>query len=152
MCVQVRHLIRMSIENDSGRDCGLNRRRMGAIYGFGICAIKGTDDSSVLEDTTAFIWEKIPVEDNEKLKKFLSKKYNKKLEDAIIEKNDGDNSIRVSTENDVILLKYIYKDFEKYKNDRYAVTIEINNKGRKSLITDYRYSDGMLRILYKQPK
>jgi len=28
MCVQVRHLIRMSIENDSGRDCGLNRRRM----------------------------------------------------------------------------------------------------------------------------
>ena len=31
MCTQVRHLIRMSTENDLGRDCGLNRRRMLAI-------------------------------------------------------------------------------------------------------------------------
>ena len=30
--VQVRHLIHMSIENDSGRDCGLNRRRIGTIW------------------------------------------------------------------------------------------------------------------------
>ena len=42
----------------------------GALYGFGICAIKGTDDSSVLEDTTVFTWEKIPGEDDENLKNF----------------------------------------------------------------------------------
>ncbi len=124
----------------------------GAIYGFGICAIKGTDDSSVLEDTTAFTWEKIPGEDDEKLKKFLNKKYNKKLVNAKIEKNDSNNIIKVSTEKDVILLKYAYKEFKKYKDDRYVVTVVINDKGKNPLITDYKYSDSRLRILDRPPQ
>jgi hypothetical protein len=125
----------------------------GALYGFGICAIKGTDDSSVLEDTTAFTWEKIPGEDDEKLTKFLKSKYNKKWGKAKIEKIDGDNIIKVSAEKDVILLEYVYKEFEKYKDDRYVVTVEINgNKTRHTLITDYKYCDNELRILSKKPK
>jgi hypothetical protein len=32
MYIQVKHLIRMSIENDLGMDCGLNRRRMNRSY------------------------------------------------------------------------------------------------------------------------
>ena len=44
------------------------------------------------------------------------------------------------------------KKSEEYKNDRYVVTIEINGKEKKSLITDYKYSDSMLRILEKKPR
>ena len=87
-----------------------------------------------------------------KLKKFLSK-YTKKLEDAKIEKNDSNDIIKVSTERDIILLKYVYKEFERYKDNRYVVTVEINGKaGRIPLITDYKYSDSMLRILHGKPK
>jgi hypothetical protein len=124
----------------------------GAIYSFGVCAIKGTNDSSVLEDTVAFTWEEIPGDDDEKLKKFLVKKYDVELENAKIEKYDNDNIIKVSTEKNIILLEYVYKEFEKYKDDRYAVTVKINGKGKKPLITDYRYSDGKLRILDKPPR
>ena len=124
----------------------------GAIYSFGICAIEGTDYSSVLEETTAFTWEAIPGDDDEKLKKFLIKKYSIELKDEKIEKYDSDNIIKISSEKNNILLEYVYKEYEKYKDDKYAVTVKINGKEKKPLITDYRYSDGKLRILERPPK
>ncbi|MGV8125840.1 MAG: hypothetical protein ACP5PV_01340 [Methanothrix sp.] len=123
----------------------------GAIYSFGVCAIEGTDYSSVLEDTTAFTWEEIPGNDNEKLKDFLAKRYGKELNDAKIEKNDNDNIIKVSTKDNIILLEYVYKELENYRNDRYTVTVKINGKEKKPLMTDYKYSDSKLRILKKKP-
>lgn len=123
----------------------------GAIYSFGVCAIEGTNYSSVLEDTTAFTWEEIPGKDNEKLKKFLAKKYNIELKNAKIKKNDSKNIIKLSTEENVILLEYVYNESEKYKNDRYTVVVKINGKGVKPLLTDYCYSNGKLRILKKTP-
>lgn len=123
----------------------------GAIYSFGVCAIKGTDDSSVLEDTTAFIWLKISWEDKEELEKLLTKKYGKKIEVTEIGKIDNNNSIRVSTKDDVFSLKYIFKENEKYTKDKYIVTVKRNDEKEKKLITDYRYRDQMLRILHKEP-
>lgn len=120
----------------------------GAIYGFGICAIEGTNYSSVLKDTTAFIWEDIPGNDEEKLKKFLIDKFNKDLKDAKIERNG--NVIKVYTDRDVILLEYINDTSKKYMADRYSITVNINGKKKNNLITEYRYSDEKLRIL-KRP-
>ena len=84
----------------------------GALYGFGVCALQGTNYESVIENRMVFSWNKIPEADNEKLLKFL--KINFGIDRGIpkIEKSEDDQIIKVSTGKNLILVKLVDKEVE----------------------------------------
>jgi len=98
----------------------------GALYGFGVCALQGTNFEQVLQNDTVFWWDNVPGEDNKNLINYIRDTLKiDLLQEVKIEKSDDDKTITISDENDHILMRY--------DNNKSQVSIECNGKRQKEL-------------------
>jgi hypothetical protein len=98
----------------------------GALYGFGICALQGTNFEQVLQNDTVFWWDNVPGEDNKKLINYIRNTLKIDLAQEVkIERSEDDKNITISDEKDHILIKYNEKKSQ--------VSIEYNGKRSKEL-------------------
>jgi NTE family protein len=98
-------------------------------------------------DKYLFCWNKIPGDDNEKLMEFLRKDFNIEwTENALIEKTDNGNIIRVFKESNSLLLELNTKktivSLITDKNKTYEFSVKIHNKDL-AVIKKSDYWDGL---------
>jgi hypothetical protein len=114
----------------------------GALYGFGVCALQGTNYESVLQSNKLFSWDKIPGDDNQKLIEFLIKEFGVCwTKNAEIEKNDTGIVVKVFTKENSLLLEL--------NDKRTEVLLKIDNVRKRSLKAKMRYSTNELEICKK---
>lgn len=114
----------------------------GALYGFGVCALQGTNYELVLQSNKLFSWDKIPGDDNQKLIEFLIKEFGVCwTKNAEIEKNETGTVVKVFTKENILSLELNDKETE--------VLLKIDNVRKRSLRAKIRYSTNELEICKK---